>query len=342
MSDVTAQPAGPPGPVFVPADAVAQAVDLPAAIAAIRQTYEAQPRESRGSAGRVVARGASGARVRALAGVLPGGEILGAKIHVQTQDGGSRFLLAVFSQNDGALLGLLDGRMITEIRTGATSALALDLLAPPGPLDLALLGSGREARSHLRAIAALRSLRRVRVFSPTPERRERFAQQAAEELSLEVMPCSSAEQAISGADTIVAAARSRGESPVFEPSALRDGMTIVSVGSTVPEQRELDAHVLGRAALIIADEPAELLAQSGDCIAAVDAGIALEHKTHSLVELVQHSLPVAIDHSAVNIFKSVGSALQDIAVAGLVLQRAADAGRAVPLAIDLSAKEQRG
>jgi alanine dehydrogenase len=341
MSDGAGQAAG-PGPVFVPADAVAQAVDLRAAIAAIRRTYEAQARESRGSAGRVVARGADGTRIRALAAVLPCGDILGAKLHVQTAGGGSRFLLAVFSQNDGALLGLLDGRMITEIRTGATSALALDLLAPAGPLDLALLGSGREAHSHLRAIATLRSLRRVRVFSPTPEHRERFAQQAAEELSVEVMPCSSAEQAISDADTIVATARSRGETPVFEPSALRDGTTIVSVGSTLPEQRELDEHVLGRAALIVADEPAELLAQSGDCIAAAHAGIALAHKTHSLVDLVQHSLPVAVDHSAVNIFKSVGSALQDIAVAGLVLQRAAAAGRSVPLAIDLSAKEQRG
>jgi ornithine cyclodeaminase/alanine dehydrogenase len=280
--------------------------------------------------------------MRTLAAVLPDGEILGSKIHVQPGAGGSRFLISLFSQATGALLGLLDGRAITELRTGATSALALDMLAPAGALELGVLGSGREARSHLRSVAALRTLRHVYVFSPTRERRERFAREMSAELSVEIVTCSTAEEALASSNAVVAAARSHGEVPIFAPDALADAATIVSVGSTVPEQRELDERVLERAALIVADEPHELLEQSGDCLAAARAGLQLEHKTHSLAELLQRTLPTPIDHRAVNVFKSVGSAVQDVAVAGVVLRAANAAGLAIPLQIDLAPKEQRG
>ncbi len=325
-------------PVFVSARAASQVIDLAEATAALRSTYAAQPPEA--AAGRIVVRGPGGTRVRALVAALPDGEILGTKIHVQPGTGGSRFLISLFSQATGALLGLLDGRAITELRTGATSALALDMLAPAGALELAVLGSGREARSHLRSIAALRALRSVHVFSPTRERRERFASEMSAELSVEIVACDSAEAAVANGNAIVAAARSHGEVPIFHPDALADAATIVSVGSTVPEQRELDERVLERAALIVADEPRELLEQSGDCLAAASAGIELEAKTRSLAQLLQRTLP--IDHRAVNIFKSVGSALQDVAVAAVVLRGACAAGLATALPIDLSSKEQRG
>ncbi|HEX3803659.1 MAG TPA: ornithine cyclodeaminase family protein [Solirubrobacteraceae bacterium] len=329
------------GPVFVSAEAVTQSVDLPNVIAALRRTYEAQPPTS-GGAGRTVARGTSGARVRALAAVLPDGEILGTKVHVQPTAAGSRYLISLFSQGDGALLALLDGQAITELRTGATSALALDALAPQGALDIAVLGSGTEARSHLRAIAALRPLHHVAVFSPTPERRELFAAEMAAELSVEISACSTAEEAVGRASTVLAAARSHGEVPIFKPDALNGATTVVSVGSTLPEQRELHESVLARAALIVADEPRELLEQSGDCIAAAAAGIELAGKAYSLAQLIQQALPVPIDHAGINVFKSVGSALQDVAVASLIFQTATAAGRFTPLPILLSSKEKRG
>ncbi len=325
-------------PVFVSAEAVAQSIDLDEVLATLRRTYMAQPAGWR-SAGRVVVRGSSGARIRALAAVLPTGDMLGAKLHAQPADGNSAFLIAIFSQSDGRLLGLMDGRAITQLRTGATSALALDALAAPGSLDLAVLGSGAEARAHLRAVAALRPLNSVRVFSTTPERRERFAADLSAELSVTIRSCDSAEDAVMSANTVIAAARSHGERPIFDPAALKDGTVIVSVGSTVPEQRELDERVLERAALIIADEPAELLQQSGDCIAAARADIKLAGKTHSLAELIQGTIPAPIDHGAINVFKSVGSALQDVAVAGSVLQRASARGRTIPLGITLTPKE---
>lgn len=342
-------------PVFVSAQAVAASVDLSDTIEVLRNTYESLPtgdgdlvhdrpparRQAPRNAGRTVAGGANGARIRALAAVLPTDDTLGAKLHVQPVDGNSGFLIALFAQADGRLLGLMDGRAITQLRTGATSALALDAIAPAGTLDLAVLGSGTEARAHLRAVAALRPLSSIRVFSTTAERRERFAAELSAELSTTITVCDGAEQAITDATAVVAAARSHGETPIFDPDALAESTTIVSVGSTVPDQRELDERVLERAAVIIADEPTEVLEQSGDCIAAATAGIDLTGKTRSLAELLQGKLP-PIDHGAINVFKSVGSALQDVAVATMVLKQANAAGRSVPLDITLTPKEQRG
>ncbi len=329
-------------PVFVSAEAVTRSVDLAGVITTLRHTYATQRSGDPRNAGRIVVRGTSGAGIRALAAVLPTGDILGAKLHTQAADGNSGFLIAIFGQADGGLLALMDGRAITQLRTGATSALALDSLASSGPLDLAVLGSGAEARAHLRAVAAIRPLGTIRVFSTTPQRRELFRREMQAELSLAITACDSAEQAVSEASAVIAAARSHGEVPIFDPAALNNGTVVVSVGSTVPSQRELDERVLERARLIVADEPAELLEQSGDCIAATRAGIELADKTHSLAQLIQGSILAPIDHSAVNVFKSVGSALQDVAVAGLVLQRARSSGSATPLDITLTPKEQRG
>ena len=346
IARVQAAAPAPPMPVFVSAEAVSASVDLRDAIDVLRLTYSSQPTDNPDpqgdrNAGRTVARGTNGARIRALAAVLPAGDVLGAKLHVQPVDGNSGFLIAIFSQADGHLLGLMDGRAITGLRTGATSALALDALAPSGPLDLAVLGSGTEARAHLRAVAALRPLSSIRVFSTTLERRERFAAELSAELSAQVIACQSAEHAINDATAVVAAARSHGEAPIFDPDALSDGTVVVSVGSTVPDQRELDERVLERASVIIADEPTELLEQSGDCIAAANANIELAPKTYSLAQLIQGTIPVPIDHNAINVFKSVGSALQDVAVAAIALEQARAAGRATPLDITLTPKEPR-
>jgi alanine dehydrogenase len=330
-----------PGPVFVSAEAVAASVDVAEAIAELRRVYLTRAATGR-DAERVVARGSGGARIRALAAVLPTGDLMGAKLHVQPTGAGSSYLIALFSQTDGTLLGLVDGQAVTELRTGATSAVALDALAAPGPLRVAILGSGVEARSHLRAVAATRELEQVHVFSPTRERRERFAADLGEQLAVEVQCHDSADAAVCAGSTVIAAARSRGERPIFDPGSLNAGTVVVSIGSTLPEQRELDERVLERAALVIADEPSELLRQSGDCLAAAAAGIELAGKTFPLSALLQNALPTAVDHGALNLFKSVGSALQDVSVAGLILSRAIETGRCIPLEVNLSSKEKRG
>ncbi|MXG88290.1 hypothetical protein GRQ65_01845 [Nocardioides sp. YIM 123512] len=169
------------------------------------------------------------------------------------------------------MVALLDGHSVTGYRTAATSALAVGGLAARGPLDVAVIGSGFEARHHLRALAVVRSLRRVRVFSPRATSRAAYADALAD--VAEVEPAESAESAVAAASVVICAARSRDESPTLLGAWLAPGATVVSVGSTLPEQREVDVTVLERAGLLVADVVEEVLEETGDLLVARAAGV---------------------------------------------------------------------
>lgn len=277
------------------------------AIEAIRALYARAP--GAGTSGRVIARG-DGAKLRALVAV--DGAVMGAKLHAQSRSGDSAFLLALFDADTGRLLGLLDGREVTAVRTAATSAVAVDLLAPQGPLRVGILGSGREAQSHARALRAVRDVESLAVYSPTLEKREAFAREHG------AKAVDDPRTLVESSSVVVCAARSRDETPILDGDWLRDDAVVVSIGSTVPEQRELDARALERAAFVLVDEPAEVL-ESGD-------GRAYPQLTEKLVALGD---PIP-DIAGIKIFKSVGSALQDLAVGRLMLDDAT--------AIELSGK----
>jgi ornithine cyclodeaminase/alanine dehydrogenase-like protein (mu-crystallin family) len=156
------------------------------------------------------------------------------------------------------------------------------------------------------------------------------------------VPCgarASAAAALEGADLVLAAARSRGEVPVFPGEALRPGMVVVSIGSTAPEQREIDPRTVEACDLIVADQVDEVMEETGDFIAARAAGVRFEHKVASLNDLVMGKLGERVASARLPMYKSVGAALQDIAVAEIAVRRARERGLAVPLPIALDIKQ---
>jgi ornithine cyclodeaminase/alanine dehydrogenase len=222
--------------------------------------------------------------------------------------------------------------------------MAVDCLwdAAPGSLRIGVLGSGMEARAHLLAIAAVRKPSEVLVFSPSPENRAAFAAEFAQRLAV---PCRAAESpaaVVAGCDLLIAAARSRDETPIFRGADLRQGMIVVSIGSTLPEQREIDPEAIARCDLIVADEPHEVANQTGDFIAARRAGVKFDDKLASLTELVMGSLKDRLAVSRLTMFKSVGAGIQDIAVAEFVLDRALAMGLATELPLELAIKRGSG
>ena len=229
------------------------------------------------------------------------------------------YLISLFDSETMALAALIDGNRITGIRTAATAAVAVDAGAPDKPLRVAVIGSGFEAKGLLSALAAVRTVEAVRVFSPTPGSRERFAA-GFKELGMAIEPAASAQQAVVGADLILCAARSRDETPVLRGEWLEPGMTVVSIGSTLPEQREVDEQVIARAAVIVADMPDEVAHDTGDMIAATRAGIDFSTKSISLADLV--AAPGRRNPDDILLYKSVGSALQDVIIAEMLLGRA--------------------
>ncbi len=275
--------------------------------------------------GRSIARG-DGTWLRVLPGVPGGGGLMGAKIIAAAPRAGRvSYLIALFDQATAELVALLDGNTVTGHRTAATSALAADLLAVPGPLNVGVLGSGFEAGKHLRAIAAIRDITAARVYSPRAASRERFARDLWD-LPVTVQPTTSAAAAVAGAALVICAARSRDESPVLLGRWLAPGMTVVSVGSTVPEQREVDADTIARADVIVADVVDEVLGDTGDLIAARAAGADVAGRVTSLADLASGTLAGRTGNGQIVLYKSVGSAVQDLAVAAMCVRAALDGG----------------
>ena len=288
---------------------------------------------------RSIARGDSG-WLRVLSGVPGDGGLMGAKVIAASMRAGQvSYLIALFDQQSAELVALVDGNAITGYRTAATSALAADLLSVPGPLTVGVVGSGFEARKHLLAIAAVRDIAAARVYSPRAESRERFAAEFAGS-GIPVSAASSAAAAVAGATLVICAARSHDESPVLFGRWLEPGMTVVSVGSTLPEQREIDAEAIARADVIVADVVTEVVRDTGDFIAARAASAAAGDRVASLADLVGGRCAGRCDDGQIALYKSVGSAVQDLAVAAMCTRAAIEAGLGTrfPVPVDVVRK----
>jgi alanine dehydrogenase len=321
-------------PHFVSSDVVVRVISWEDVIAQVRKAYSLPHAESV-SPPRTVARD-SGLWLRTLTAVPPGARYMGAKLFGIGRRRTLQYVIVLIDQETGEVAGFVDANLITAYRTAATSAVAVDLLAGTGPQVMGLLGSGAEAQSHLRAIARVRNLKTVQVFSPTPEKREAFAQRFTQELGVECRAVASAEAAVAGSD--MAAARSRNEEPILFGRWLRPSMVVVSIGSTLPEQREIDSSVVAACDLIVCDVVDEVIAETGDMLAAAREGVEFKSKIVSLNQLLSQTTPQGAAKPAMPLFKSVGSALQDLAVAELVFDKACVQGLATQLPITFLTK----
>lgn len=256
------------------------------------------------------------------------GEVMGVKVMTLVKGLGNRYLLLLYSQPSGELVALLDADEITRLRTAAITALAGEMLAPAGTSRLGLLGSGFEAESHLRLLARVWPLERVTVYSPTPERRTAFAARMSEELGLSVVAVECAEDAVCDAEVSVLATKAT--TPVVDGSAFPAGAVVLSIGSTRPDLRELDRSALGRAGAVLVDDATQIRRESGDVIDALGCGALAQDRIVSMAQLDGDRTRLRRDGSRdLLAFKSVGTAVQDLALAASLLgaAQAEDRGR---------------
>ena len=218
--------------------------------------------------------------------------------------------ILLFKPETGEPLVSMDGRLITEVRTAAVSAVATKYLARPDASVLALIGSGVQARSHLEALRLVRGFEEVRVWSP--RNAGAFARQFAG-----VRATSSAEEAVRDADVVVTATTSK--VPVLFGEWLSPGAHINAVGGLSP-WRELDDEVLRRARIYV-DSREAAFKESGDVIAAGEAFAEVG-------EVIIGAKPGRRSADEVTLFKSLGLAVEDVATADLVYGKAANAASA--------------
>ena len=211
-------------------------------------------------------------------------------------------LIVMLKPETGEPLAVMDGRLITEMRTAAASAVATQRLARPGATVLGLLGSGVQARSHLAALRHVRSFKEVRVWSP------RNAPAFAERHGVKAVP--SAADAVRGADVVVVAVNSM--TPVLRGSWLSPGVHVNAIGATRPDWRELDDDVVTSARIFV-DSREAALRESGDVIAA-------KSEVTEIGAVVAGTAPGRSNDKEITLFKSVGVAVEDVAAAALVLR----------------------
>lgn len=220
----------------------------------------------------------------------------------------------------GAPLAVMDASSITAIRTAAVSGVATRAMARPDAGDLALIGSGVQARTHLEAMQLVRSLRRVRVWSPKAESVRGFVRWSEQRLGITVEPAPGPREAVHGADLICTVSASR--TPVVEGDWLAEGVHINAVGASVASARELDSRAVARGRLVV-DRLESARNEAGDFLVPRSEGVITDgHIVGELGDVLLEKIPGRTAPREITIFKSLGLAVEDLAAAHLVLQKA--------------------
>lgn len=235
---------------------------------------------------------------------------------------GLRYQVHLYAISTGELLAIMDAQYLTTLRTGATSAVATRRLANPGETVVGLIGSGAEAKTQAEAMWALGVMKSLRVYSRTPENRERLAREAAEAWGVEAQAVADAREAVDGCGIVLAAVKS--SQTALEGAWLAPGTHVNSVGTARPDQREIDPETFTRAAVVVVDTKEGVFGEAGDALAAKDVFTA--EQAHDLADLMGGRAPTRTSAEQITLFKSVGTAVQDIALAARIYQKAKERG----------------
>jgi ornithine cyclodeaminase/alanine dehydrogenase-like protein (mu-crystallin family) len=225
---------------------------------------------------------------------------------------GTRYVVLLYRLDDGQLLAVLDGRLITDLRTGAASGVAARRVAVEGPVTIGIIGSGNQARAQLESLACVYEIESAAVFSPTVGNREAFSREMSAKLRFPVTAVDSADEAARGHPVVVTASNARTAEPILKGAWLADCRLLCAVGNTRRQFAEIDVQCLGDAALVIVDSP-HALEEAGELRRAVEAGALPDSKRSTLGEIITGI--ATIPSEGLVIFKSVGMALQDLALA---------------------------
>lgn len=217
----------------------------------------------------------------------------------------------IFDSEEGIPLALLDGNELTAIRTSAASALATRILAPPDGATLAILGTGTQARHHVRALSCVRPITEVRVWGRTGAHARRLLRRLPASVAARV--CGSAREAVEGAD-LVCTTTSAAE-PVLEGKWLAPGCHVNLVGAAIASSAEADIDVVTRSRFFV-DYRASAMDQAGELLAAIRDGVVSEsHIAGEIGEVLDGKVSGRRDDEEITVYKSLGVAAQDLAAA---------------------------
>ena len=253
------------------------------------------------------------------------GKYFGAKIYATNPGYGAHFIFLLYAAEDARPLAHFEANYLGQIRTGAVSGLATQLMARPDASSLGIIGSGFQARSQLSAMAAVRPIRKASVWSRDAEKRARFAAECSAAFRIPVTAAETAEQAVTGMDIVVTATNAR--DPVIASAWIAAGTHVNAMGSNQASRRELPAELVLRADRIAVDSLEQAHMESGDLLLALPAAEWNRLKLCEVKDVVAGKIPGRANPREVTIFKSNGLAVEDVICAGYVYEKGLELGR---------------
>jgi len=265
-------------------------------------------------------------RITSMPGYLNEDKALGMKVVTYFQDNPKRNLPAIlatimlFSAETGKMIAAMDGGYITAIRTACASALATKALANPDTPVLGILGAGVQARAHIRALARVRQLSRIKLYSPSGKSAQRIKTEVEPQCGVPIEVVHSAQEAVRDSDLLVTVTTAK--EPIVKAHWLKPGAHVNAVGSHRPDLREIDGATLKRAKVVV-DSRAAIMAECGDILLALDEKSISEADIHGeLGEVLAGGKTGRSSAGEITLYKSVGIAIQDVATAQLVYRKA--------------------
>lgn len=231
----------------------------------------------------------------------------------------------------GRPVAIMDGTTVTTLRTSAASAVAVEVLANPDSTEVAVLGSGVQAEAHVRALARVLDLARVRIWSRDQRNRQALGRRLNAAFDLDVTATEDAESAVVGADVVVCCTTSA--SPVLENAWLEPGATVVSVGSFAADRCEVPTALLGQAAAVVVDDVETALEHAGPVVAAVAEGVIDVTSLIPLGDVVAGLASARARHEDMVFYNSVGIGVQDAAAAWSIVAAARERGTGFTVAL---------
>ncbi|WP_374337231.1 ornithine cyclodeaminase family protein [Methyloversatilis sp.] len=260
--------------------------------------------------------------------VMPLG-VMGYKSYTTSREA-ARFWVHLFDVATGRPLAVLEADYLGMMRTGATGGLAARVLAREDTRRALVFGAGWQAQSQIEALCAVREVEEVRVAARKRDKLERFCAEQSQRLGRPVLPADDVEAEVRSADLIVTITTA--SDPLFDGRWLKDGTHVTAAGSNALIRREIDEATIRRAGVVAVDARATALRESGDLLPALEKGRLNEYGLVELGELLTGMRPGRHDQTQVTLFESQGMAIQDLALAARVFDKArvAGLGQALP------------
>jgi len=235
----------------------------------------------------------------------------------------------LYNTETGKLEAIVEPGTLAWLRTGAASGVATKYMARQNASVVGIIGTGRQAVTQLEAVALVRPLQLVKVYSRKAENREQFASAMRKRLELEVVAVESADECVRGSQVVITITNS--SEPVFEGSALDPGTHINAAGANSRTRREIDDTAIRRSELIAVDNLEQAKLECGDLIQAAERGLFRWDQAVALHEVVSGKVPGRPSDDAITLFESQGIGIEDVAGCAYVLQKAKAQGIGVEL-----------